>query len=316
VSDDSKKEGKSAVAPKAEPTPANPSLAGLMASGDKGATKTPRDLEAEALRAAERALADGEKALAAARAQLSREAGQAEKRRRRLREWVFLLLLAVNVTAMVVVAMLPSRAPHTPPMAAPEAKPESASPPPLTSEPVARRAFNEPWIRAQNLAEGGEFKAAIAVLEQYLADHPRMAPSQKLSVLQALGYYAGSARDHGKADEYRRKADALDRSHALPDDLVAEAQAAHAAGDQERLRRVWARFLLQQRQIPSSLYKHVAEAYLQLGDSYRQQAADAAEAARLAELKATADKLREAAAQPAGQPAPSQPAQSGSGGHK
>jgi hypothetical protein len=35
------------------------------------------------------------------------------------------------------------------------------------------------------------------------------------------------------------------------------------------LRRVWARFLLQQRQVPSSLYKHVAEAYLQLGDSYR-----------------------------------------------
>lgn len=286
--------------PGASTKPADPALSDLMASGDKAAKAAKaapgkgRDLDAQALRAAEQALADGERALAQARAQLAGDAAAGQQRRRRLREWVFLLLLAINVAAMVVVALLPNATPRAPAEPLPIAKPETSGSPPST--PEARRVFNEPWLRAQDLAEAGDYKAAIAVLEQYLVDHPRMAPSQKLSVLQALGYYAGSSRDHQKADEYRRKADALDKSHALPDDLVAEAQTAHAAGDQERLRRIWARFLLQQRQIPSSLYKHVAEAYLQLGDSYRQQAADAAEAARLAELKETAERLRGEAA--------------------
>ena len=65
------------------------------------------------------------------------------------------------------------------------------------------------------------------------------------------------------------------------------------SGDQESLRQVWARFLLQQRQIPSSLYQSVAEAYLQLGDSYRVQANQEAEAARLAELSQAEALLRE-----------------------
>ena len=73
------------------------------------------------------------------------------------------------------------------------------------------------------------------------------------------------------------------------------AKAAAENGDQEALRRVWARFLLQQRQIPSWLYKHVAEAYLQLGDSYRQQANAGDEKARLQELENAAARLREQA---------------------
>jgi hypothetical protein len=302
VSDDPKTSAKSATHPTASPEtgkaepgakPANTSLTDLMASGAKSsppATTKARDLEGDALRAAEQALAEGERALAHARAQLAGEAAAVQQRRRRVREWVFLVLLAINVAAMVVVVLLPSKSPANPVSPVPIAKTEPKTDP--APEPAARRAFNEPWIRAQNLAERGDFVAAIAVLEQYLVDHPRMAPSQKLSVLQALGYYAASARDHDKADEYRRKADALDQSHALPDDLIAEAQAAKAAGDQERLRRLQARFLLQQRQIPSSLYRHVAEAYLQLGDSYRLEAAAAAEAARLTELQATAARLR------------------------
>ena len=58
------------------------------------------------------------------------------------------------------------------------------------------------------------------------------------------------------------------------------------------MRRIWARFLLQQKQIPSWLYKHVAEAYLQLGDSYRNEANAAAEKQRIAELEALAARLR------------------------
>ena len=53
---------------------------------------------------------------------------------------------------------------------------------------------------------------------------------------------------------------------------------------------------LQQRQVPSSLYKYVAEAYLQLGDSYRSQANAAAEQQRLKELEENAARLRAQAA--------------------
>ena len=63
-------------------------------------------------------------------------------------------------------------------------------------------------------------------------------------------------------------------------------------GDQESLRRVWARFLLQQRQIPSWLYQHVAQAYLQLGDSYRKDADAAERQAREQDLEAAAARLR------------------------
>ena len=48
--------------------------------------------------------------------------------------------------------------------------------------------------------------------------------------------------------------------------------------------------------MPSSLYKHVAEAYLQLGDSYRSQANAAAEQQRLKELEENAARLRAQAA--------------------
>ena len=71
-----------------------------------------------------------------------------------------------------------------------------------------------------------------------------------------------------------------------------DAAAALQEGDQETLRRVWARFLLQQRQVPSYLYHHVAQAYLELGDSYRQDADAGARAARQKELKDAAAQLR------------------------
>jgi hypothetical protein len=76
------------------------------------------------------------------------------------------------------------------------------------------------------------------------------------------------------------------------------AKAAAANRDQEALRRVWARFLLQQRQIPSWLYQHVAQAYLELGDSYRRDADAAAEQARLRDLQETAARLRAEAMEP------------------
>jgi hypothetical protein len=124
-----------------------------------------------------------------------------------------------------------------------------------------------------------------------------MAPSERLNVLGTLSTYAARAGQYDKSRDFRQKADAIEQSHSLPSDLVADAQAALARKDQEALRRIWARFLLQQRQVPGWLQKHVAEAYLQLGDSYRLQADVAAEAARIAELEATNARLRAEAIQ-------------------
>ena len=280
------------------PTPVAGALADLMAAGAKGGAK-PADkagkpnLEADALRAAEQALAEGERALAAARSHLHVDAQAPPTARSRKRELALRALLVVNVVAMVAVSMLP----------APGESATSASPAseqvqqPQAPIGVMAHRFDEPWARALTSAEGGDFAAAIATLERYLADNPRMQAGQRASVLNSLAYYASRTGDWKRSADFTRQFEMLKGSHSLPDDLVQEAKAALESGDQEKLRRTWARFLLQQKQIPTWLYKHVAEAYLQLGDSYRKEAAVAAEAQRLQDLQTADAKLREAAMQ-------------------
>lgn len=276
------------------PAPAKAALPDLMAAGDPSfgtpsaaaaradRAKAGPDLEAEALRAAERALAEGTKALAAARAHMGVEAPPVAAPNRR-RELVLRCLLIFNVLVMIGVALLP----------VPTGKQPAADPAAHTGDPnVGQPRFNDPWNRALAAAESRDYATAVAVLDRYLTDQPRMSPSQQLSVLMALAHYSARNDDFKMAQEYQRRAEAIDKSHSLPEDLVAMAKAAAESGDQESLRRVWARFLLQQRQVPSWLYKHVAAAYLQLGDSYRVEANTAAEAARLQELEAAAAALR------------------------
>lgn len=263
-------------------------LTDLMAGGAKvkAAPAAPGStLEADALRAAEEAIAEGERALAQARGQLHDRA--ATTPRNRSREVAVRILLAINVLAMIVVAWLPT------PTATDDGVAATHTEPPPAAAPGPRLA--EPWNRALAAAEGGRFAEAITILEGYLS--PRMPPSQQLNVLMALSHYAFRVGDFTKAQQYEQRANAIEQSHTLPADLVAMAKAAMASGDQETLRRVHARFLLQQRQIPSWLYKHVAEAYLQLGDSYRLQADSAAEQARRAELETNAARLRAEALQ-------------------
>jgi len=275
----------------ATPQAAKNALSDLMAAGDPAAAKAaPKtapakpvpDLDAEALRAAEHALAEGQKALAAARAHIGTTEPVAPKSRRR--ETWLRALLALNIVAMIVVASLPAPAPK-PVTADPHGHTTTSSPP--------RAQFNDPWNRALAAAENRDFGKAIEILDAYLASSPRMAASQQLSVLMALAHYSSRRNDFKAAQEYQRRADAIDKSHSLPEDLIATAKAAAESGDQEQLRRIQARFLLQQRQVPSWLYKHVAEAYLQLGDSYRLQANAAAEAERVKQLEQTAKTLRE-----------------------
>jgi TolA-binding protein len=267
-------------------------LSDLMAAGQKAPAraKAAPDLDANALRAAEIALAEGERALAAARAQLGTDASRAPaKPKNRGREIALRLLLAANVLAMLVVAMLPAPAGNTP---TPEVK-HPTVPTPETHEPVkASPKLDQKYDLALEAAAKNDFATAITLLEQYLADSPRMAPSRKAGALVALEYYSQRVGNLTAAQEYRRLVQALENSHRLPEDLVEMAKAAAESGDQESLRRIWARFLLQQRQVPSSLYKYVAEAYLQLGDSYRTQANVAAEQQRVKELEENAARLR------------------------
>ncbi|MEZ6036260.1 MAG: hypothetical protein R3F29_02185 [Planctomycetota bacterium] len=272
-----------------QPAADDAKLAGLMADGETGAKadKAPkRDLEAEALRAAEEAIAEGERALAAARAQLESKAPAAttQKKTGGGRELALRLLLAVNVVAMVVVAALPAPTDNT---TQPAPVVEHQTP----AQPTAHE-YNEPFNRALAAADRRDYTTAVATLEQYLQDSPRMAPSRRLTVLTALSEYTARLGNFARSQDYVRQANAIEQSHKTPEDLVADAKAAIENGDQEGLRSIWARFLLQQRQIPSWLYKHVAQAYLELGDSYRRDADAAAEIARRKELEEAATRLR------------------------
>lgn len=268
-------------------------LSGLMAEPASPApaeSKKPAvDLEKEALKAAEEALAKGEQALVEANEELAekdvRPTPQPSKGTKR--ELALRVLLAVNVLAMIVVAMLPS--PTTETTVTPT---ETNKQDPLAQPSTPTPEMSEPWNQALRASERRDFASAVTILEAYLDDKPRMAPSERLSVLSALSFYSSRNKDFAKSRLYSQQAQALEQSHSLPDDLVKEAAAALASGDQESLRRVWARFLLQQRQIPSWLYQHVAQAYLQLGDSYRKDADAAERQAREQELEAAAARLR------------------------
>jgi hypothetical protein len=290
------------VAPTAAHPPAQAEAAGhgkplaeLMAEGPKGTAATGRkgpDLDAEALAAAQQAIAESERALAAAKAQLAAHGQATPPPSRSRRELALRVLLAANVLAMVVVAALPGvRAPSGAGQSDATQPPAAHGAPPAATQTQPRP--NDRYLQALLASSNGEHRRAVDLLEQYLADNPRLAPSALINVLMALEYSALRAGDPVAAQGYQRRIQALHDSHKLPDDLVAEAEAAAQSGDQESLRRLWARFLLQQRQIPPALYKKVAEAYLQLGDSYRRQANDAAEALRRQELEAAA---RDAAA--------------------
>jgi hypothetical protein len=280
--------------PPASPGGALPTLmaANANATAATAATAKP-DLDAAALAAARQAIAAGEQALAVAAAQLS-PPGSPPARSRRRSDLVFGVVLLVNLFALVAVASLP-------PASASDAGP-AVPPPPEVAATAAQvapkddpelRAFNAPLQRALAAADRGEHASAVTMLEAYLAGTPSLQPSQQANVLNMLSHYASLANDFGRAQEFAQRAAGIGQAHSLPADLVAMAKAAAASGDQEALRRVWARFLLQQRQVPSWLYKHVAQAYLELGDSYRDQANVGAERERVRKLQEAAARLAE-----------------------
>lgn len=306
------------------------------------ASKPSTDLERNALRAAEEALAEGARVLAEAENALRSQ--KAAKRAQpmaaplsRTRELVLRALVGVNVVGMIVLVLLPSPtgdaaaqpdvatgqrthaepsadvgpAAHEQPQAPHAATEPHATPHLQTVEPevvVKAPSLRDPVLRAFALAEARDYKAAITLLEQHLGQSPRLEAGKKANVLLALEHYATQIGDYAKAQDFQRKLEALRGSHSLPEDLVQMAQEAERNGDVESMRRHYARLLLQQRQIPSTLYRHVAEAHLRLGDSYRTQADKGEAAARQSQLESAREALRKQAAAPA---APNR-----DGGHK
>lgn len=290
-----------ADAPAADEQKLTELMAEPAADAEKQGDAPAADLEQQALAAAEQALAQGEQALAEAEGELAKQQPKARPQAQPARapvqgsrrELVLRALLAVNVVAMVVVALMPGPTEQAAPAPqTPTATTEPATP--ATPEPATPTStVNEPWNQALRASERHEWATAVQLLEGYLEDRGETIPSsERLSVLSALSFYASRDKDFDRSRRYTQMAQALEQSHSLPDDLVKEAAAALQAGDQETLRRVWARFLLQQRQVPSYLYHHVAQAYLELGDSYRQDADAGARAARDKELREAAAQLK------------------------
>lgn len=288
-------ENKSATEPQQAKAAAQP-----QAGGDAGLERLMRegkapDLEHQALAAAEQALAQGQQALSEARSYLDGARPPAPPSRKR--ELALRALLAVNLLAMAIVLLLPGPAATDATTTAPVDPGAHPAPPTGEQAPTVRTpSLDDPVIRAFAAADRRDYRSAIALLEGHLAATPRLAPARKANILLALEHYAAQLGDFVKAQEYQRKAEALQASHSLPEDLVQMALEAERNGDVESMRRCYARLLLQQRQIPSGMFRRVAEAYLKLGDSYRQEAEQAALKARERELAELQEKLRQHAA--------------------
>lgn len=280
-----------------------PSLARLMSEAVKSAPLP--DLDQAAQAAAEQAIAETELVLDEAEAELEVVAQPTPARPSRARELTLRILLAVNLLAMIGVALMPTLTNTTTAPSGENATATETHATPVqdaveTPAPVRVPTLEDPVIRAFAAADAHDYRTAITLLEQHLVDTPRLEPARKANILLALQHYASQIGDFGKSQEFQRKVEALRNSHSMPEDLIAMAAEAEKAGDVEAMRQHYARLLLQQRQIPSSLYRHVAEAYLKLGDSYRTEAERAARASRQQELDQLNASLREQAAKGSG----------------
>lgn len=242
-------------------------LTGLMAGSAVPPARHRDSLEDDALHAAQHAVDAGNKAIADANAQLH-EVAQAtapqSSSARVSREFVLRVLLTVNVLALIAVLLVPA------PISVDLLGDNSTGTAPQS---------NKPMNRAMHASENRDYVSAVAILEAYLQGDPPLNAAQKLSLMTAISHYASRNNDFVKARLYAQQAQAIAQSHSLSEDLVQAAEAAVKSGDQASLRRIWEAALLQQQQIPTWLYQHVARAYLQLADGNQLDGGMAAESA-------------------------------------
>jgi len=256
--------------PAAAPPAATDPIESMMAAGDLPARRPAKDLAAAALDAAR--AERGEAPPPAAQAPVRPAAAPAS------REWLLRGLLVLNLALIGGVVALPIGNPSGKSEAAPAG--ETAHPPAPAGAPEPGFAVGTQglYLRALEVAAEGKFDEAIAVLQQHLAANPNLGEVEQRLVYHALAMFAVRA---GRSDEATRYEAAMDRLRIgaqLPQDLLDLARRAEAEGRGADMRRYYARFLLQQRQVPPSLRDRIAEAYLKLGDGYRLEAERGAEA--------------------------------------
>lgn len=274
------------VKPKAEEAAASEAIGQLMAQG-----KVPEKKEAKAH--ASTAAADP-----ALHGTPSTIAGKPS----RTRLFVLRGLLALNVLAMAALLLVPTGTSAPKPVVEHE-------PPPQHGEPVAKEPAHgtterqrrpaypdkELYTRALQLGFEGKPIEAVAALEQYLSRNPALPKDQKRNIYLQMQYYNTAAGRTKEAEACLANAQQLlDRSF-LPEDLLVAAELAAKNGNGPEMRRNYARFLLLQRSLPAALRERVAEACLQLGDSYRLEA-EQGEAKAQAEADARQRKLKDGGA--------------------
>ncbi len=223
------------------------------------------DLEQKAIAAAEAALAQGQQAIAEFTAAHGTQPAPRRSPARPYRIWALRALLAVNLVLMGLVLVLPG----TPkPAPQPPDAPQVSTQAPESPRFPDRQLYEHALMRANE----GQYGAAILAIEEYLRRNPNLPDYARRGVYLQLQYYL---QREGRIEESRQmlaKAAQLMERSFLPEDLLQGAALAEKNGNGEEMRRNYARFLLLQKTLPAALRKHVAEAYLKLGDSYRLEA--------------------------------------------
>lgn len=198
------------------------------------------------------------------------------------REFWLRVLLLTNVVLVAALMALPGSKPE--PSAQPAESPaantapggEEAAPRPAPVVPPPRRAGVRPrgelWERAVRLAGRGRYAEAVTELERYLSSRPNMTDAERRLVYNQLAYYLVKDGRLDEAMRYERMSSQLMARTHLPEDLLRAARRAKKEGDLPGMRAAYARFLLQRKQVPPSLRAAFAEAYLELGESYRLEA--------------------------------------------
>lgn len=304
-------------------------VAELMADAPEG-----RDLEAQALRAAEQAIAKAELALASA--ELAGAAKEAQRAEQQLavpasRQRLIQAVLILNVLLMGLMLALPNppsgtHAPSTPAHDASGAADPEHGAAAHGGEAAGHDAGHgegresghsamdqrggvsgAAWIRALQYSGAGDYERAAQTLEGHLAEHPDLPAFERKTYYTALMHYLAEAGRDEEVEAYQGKLMALGNQRYLPADILRMARSAEDSGDGARMRQLYARFLLTQGRHTAAERRAVAEAYLKLGDSYRVQAqrgeqrASVMQRLREARLRSETRERRNAARQAGGQ---------------
>lgn len=190
---------------------------------------------------------------------------------------------------------------------------------PLLGDPIPIEGLSNDsrWKRAMNATDKGEYATAVDYLLELEKDLRAKIPPSRGSriathwhlllnqVRQALAWNLQQDDRDEEALAWSRLVQQSFTTNFLPADYLKMAWQAEVEGNGKDMRRYYARFLLSQKLHSTEQRKFQPEAYLKLGDSFRQEALDAER--RLNPPRAPLPDITE--------PEPEQPPEGGHGGH-